>query len=269
MHPILFHTGPVTLYSYGFMIALGVLAGMGYLIVAGKREVKLTFDQANTLFLYVFLAALIGGKLFLILEDTGRYLHHPEQLFSGRGFVFYGSFLLAVPVMAWFFKKNRLPLYRMLDIMAITTCLVHLFGRIGCFLAGCCYGKPTDSMLGVAFTDPACYAEPLNTPLYPTQLMEAGYILIVMVMLLFLKGKRRFPGELFLGYLTLYAAGRFVLEFFRGDAARGFLVKDYLSHSQFVALCVIAVVVILHRNMLKKASSPNVGKGIYEERNED
>lgn len=246
MHPILFEAASITLYSYGLMIAVGIVAGMSYLIVEGKKSVGLTFDQANTLFLVVFLAAVVGGKLFLFFEDPSGHLRDPRNLFSGRGFVFYGSFLLAVPTMWWFFKKNKLHPYKMLDVMAITTCLVHLSGRIGCFLAGCCYGKPTNSWIAVTFSDPSSHAEPLHTPLFPTQLMEAGYILLVMITLLALKRRRRFYGQLFLTYLILYAIGRFALEYLRGDLARGFIVEDYLSHSQFIALGVLAGVALVY-----------------------
>jgi hypothetical protein len=116
------------------MIALGIVAGMGYLIIEGKKEAGLTFDQANALFLFIFFAAVVGGKLFLFLEDPPGYIQDPARLLTGRGFVFYGSFLLAIPTMWWFFRKHKLPGYRMLDVMAITACFVHLFGRIGCFM---------------------------------------------------------------------------------------------------------------------------------------
>ncbi len=246
MHPVLFEIGGITIYSYGLMIALGAVAGVTYLAIQGKRESGLTFDQANNLFLIIFFAALVGGKVFLFFEDPSLYLSEPGRLVRGRGFVFYGSFLFAVPSMWWYFKRQHLHPYRMLDIMAITTCLVHMFGRIGCFLAGCCHGTPTDSFLGVTFTDPACYAEPLNTPLHPTQLYEAFYILLVMMLLLYLRGRREFYGQLFLLYLILYAAGRFVLEFFRGDDARGFVIDGFMSNSQSIAVCVIAVVAITY-----------------------
>ncbi len=245
----------MTLYSYGFMIAIGIVAGMGYLVVVGKREVGLTFDQANTLFLLIFLAAVVGGKLFLFFEDPVRFWHAPMELLRGHGFVFYGSFLLAIPAMWWFFETRKLPLYRMLDIMAITTCLVHIFGRLGCFLAGCCYGKPTAAGLSVTFTDPASYAKPLNSPLYPTQLMEASYIFLVMLMLLALKKRRRFYGQTFLSYLMLYAIGRFAIEFFRGDSSRGFIMEGYLSHSQFIALCVFVVVVFVYVAWSRRANN--------------
>jgi phosphatidylglycerol---prolipoprotein diacylglyceryl transferase len=241
MHPILFEVGSITFYSYGFMIALGVIGGVAYMFLQGRRDVGLTFDQANTLFLLIFIAAFVGGKVFLLLENPSLYLNAPKKLLTGRGFVFYGSFLFAIPTMLWFFKKHKLNTYKMLDVMAIVTCIVHMFGRLGCFLAGCCYGKPTTGPLGITFTNEACQA-PLNTLLVPTQLLEAGFIFLVMLLLLLIKSKfQKFYGQLFLLYLILYAIGRSVLEIFRGDVARGFIIDGYLSHSQFIALLVIIV----------------------------
>jgi len=252
MHPVLFELAGVKVYSYGFMIALGAIAGVAYMAIQGKKEVGLTFDQANTLFLFIFAAAFVGGKVFLFFEDPSFYIHSPLKLLKGRGFVFYGSFLFAIPTMLWFFRKHKLNTYKMLDVMAITTCLVHMFGRIGCFLAGCCYGKPTDSFFGTTFTDPACYADPKNVPLHPTQLYEAGYIFLVMIGLLLLRNRRRFYGQLFLLYLILYAAGRSILEIFRGDEERGYVIKDVVSHSQFIAFGIIVVTVYVYTVWARK-----------------
>jgi phosphatidylglycerol:prolipoprotein diacylglycerol transferase len=247
MHPVLFRVGDLSIYSYGLMIALGAIVGVAYMAVQGKKQVGLTFDQANMLFLLIFIAAFFGGKVFLFFEDPASYLSHPKNLLTGRGFVFYGSFIFAVPTMLLFFRKHRLSTYEMLDVMAITTCLVHIFGRIGCFLAGCCYGLPTSSFFGVVFSDPFCFAQPHDVPLHPTQLYEAFYIFIVLMFLLWLRNRRQFAGQLFLLYLILYAFGRCVIELFRGDEARGYILKDYLSHSQFIALIIITISVYFYR----------------------
>lgn len=253
MHPVLFETFSITVYSYGLMIAVGIAAGMTYLIIQGRKELGLTFDQANSLFLAIFIAAVAGGKLFLFFEEPSFYIDNPGKLLTGRGFVFYGSFLAAVPAMWWLFRKFSLPPYQMLDLMAVTTCFVHMFGRIGCFLAGCCFGKPTDSGFGVTFTDDTSYAEPRHTPLYPTQLMEAGWILLILLLLFRLKRKRLFHGQLFLLYLILYAVGRFVIEYYRGDAGRGFIIEGYVSHSQLIAICVAAAVATLYISWSKRS----------------
>lgn len=254
MHPILFELGGITVYSYGFMIALGVIGAVTYLFFQGRKDVGLTFDQANSLFLIIFIAAFVGGKVFLFFENPSLYTEQPGKLLAGRGFVFYGSFLFAVPAMLWFFLKHKLNTYKMLDVMAVVTCIVHMFGRIGCFLAGCCYGKPTSGPLGVTFTDAACQA-PLNQSLVPTQLLEAGYILLVMLLLLLIKSRfQKFYGQLFLLYVILYAIGRSVLEIFRGDVARGFIIDGILSHSQFIALLVILAAGFVYVRWSKKNS---------------
>jgi phosphatidylglycerol---prolipoprotein diacylglyceryl transferase len=256
MYPILFEVGPVVIYSYGFMIALGALAGVAYMAVQGKKEVGLTFDQANTLFVLIFVAAFAGGKFFLFFEDPEFYYKNPMKLMMGRGFVFYGSFLFAVPVMLWYFRRQRLPVYTMLDVMAVTTCLVHAFGRLGCFLAGCCHGKPTSSALGVTFTSEVCFAKPLHTPLHPTQLYEAFFIFAVMGVLLFLRSRRKFYGQLFFVYLLAYAVGRFVIEYFRGDYSRGYVIDGYLSISQLVAMLIFVTVAILYLRRSRTSAIP-------------
>jgi len=241
MYPVVFRFGDLSIHGYGLMIAIGAFAGVFYMARQGKKELNLSFDQANYLFLIIFAAAFIGGKFFLFLEDPSDYLAHPARLFRGSGFVFYGSFLFAVPCMLLFFQRHALPAWSMLDIMAITTCLVHFFGRLGCFLAGCCYGIPTDFIGAVVFTDPACVAEPKGVPLHPTQLYEAGFILIVLFYLLWLRDKKQFQGQLFILYLGLYGAGRFILEYFRGDSERGFVMNGLLSHSQLISLLLMTV----------------------------
>jgi phosphatidylglycerol:prolipoprotein diacylglycerol transferase len=129
----------------------------------------------------------------------------------------------------------------MLDIMAITTLIVHGMGRIGCFLAGCCYGTPYNGFLSVVFTDPLCQARPLNTPLHPTQLYSVFLIFGIMVVLWIIKERKSFAGQLFILYLILYSFGRIWIEIFRGDLSRGYVVDQLISNSQFISLMVFLV----------------------------
>lgn len=251
MHPTLFKV-PVpdfleglfgeyfTVYAYGLCIVIGAIAGVTYVAYESKKQFDLSFDKVNTLFLLLLLAAVVGGKAFLYFEDPVRYAGNIKGLLSGRGFVFYGSLLFCIPAMLWYFRKNKIPIMPMLDIMAVTTCLVHMFGRIGCFMAGCCHGIEWHGPLAITFTDPKCLAKPLNTPLHPTQLYSATLILCILLVLLFVKKRKLFDGQLFLLYLILYAMGRSVIEVFRGDISRGFVIEEYLSNSQFISLLVLA-----------------------------
>src|SRR6478752_6048806 len=254
MHPVLFEVGNFTIYTYGFCIAIGALLGLTYMTLEGKKQFGLTFDTTNTLFILIVAAAIAGGKVFFFFEDPAYYLKNLNMLFTGSGFVFYGSFLFAVPVMLWFFKRYKIPILAMLDVMALVTCIVHGFGRIGCFMAGCCYGKPTESIFGVIFSSQVCQARPLDTALHPTQLYEAGFIFCLFGFLYFLKTRKKFDGQLFLLYLILYAVGRAVLETLRGDIARGFIIKDWLSHSQFISLIILLVAGICYIRLSKKSA---------------
>jgi phosphatidylglycerol---prolipoprotein diacylglyceryl transferase len=254
MHPILFKVGSFTIYTYGFFIALGAVLGGLYMWWQGKKQFGWTFDQANTLFVLLIFAGVIGGKVFVLFEDPTYYLKNLSKLFSGSGFVFYGSLLTAIPVMLWFFKKNKIPTLAMLDVMAIVTCIVHGLGRIGCFNAGCCYGLQTDSFLGVVFTDPVCQANPLNVPLHPTQLYEATLIFGILIFLLIRKKYKKFDGQQFILYLIIYAIGRSALETLRGDLERGFIIKGWLSNSQFISALVIGVAIYFYVKLNRKAN---------------
>ncbi|MCB0491744.1 MAG: prolipoprotein diacylglyceryl transferase [Cyclobacteriaceae bacterium] len=257
MYPILFEIGSITIYSYGFFIAVGAILGLIYMARQGKKRFGITYDQSNSLFIYIVVAAYVGGKVFFFFENPTYYVHHIGKLFSGNGFVFFGSLLFAIPTMLWFFKKNKIPTLPMLDVMAIVTCIVHGFGRIGCFMSGCCHGQPTDSFLSVIFTNPVCQAEPLNTPLHPTQLYESAFIFSLMATLLWIKSRKKFDGQLFLIYLIVYSIGRSFLEMLRGDEERGFLIQDVLSHSQFISLIVIAIAIYFYVKLKRKGKLLN------------
>lgn len=265
MHPVLFTWNlpegllnllpflPETLApkSYGTLIALGVVAAWLY----GVRESKkfgITRDTVTDMILWLILASFVGGKVLFYLEDPGYYFQNGRWSQSiGNGFVFYGSMLFTFPTLWWFFKKKNIPALKMIDVIAIGGALVHLIGRLGCFMAGCCHGVPTDSWVGVIFTDPICHAEPLGTPLHPTQLYSVGMLLIILSVLFLVKSKRKFDGQLFPIYLMLYSVGRSIIEEFRGDEARGFIMDGWLSHSQFISLFIFAGAAFLYYRFSK------------------
>src|SRR5258706_11048693 len=253
MHPTLFELGSITIYTYGFCIAIGALLGFAYMAWQGKKLFGTTFDQSNTLFILLVLAGFVGGKFFMLFENPSHYFSHPKELISGGGFVFYGSLLFTIPTMLWFFKKNKIPTLAMLDVMAAVTCIVHGFGRIGCFNAGCCYGKPTQGFLGVVFTDPACQAQPLNVALHPTQLYEASAIFLILIILFIIDRNKKFDGQVFITYLILYAITRSVIELFRGDLQRGFVIDDVLSYSQFTSIITASVAIYFYVKLKRKA----------------
>jgi phosphatidylglycerol:prolipoprotein diacylglycerol transferase len=258
MHPELFSIGNFTIHTYGFLIMIGAVLGYIHMAWACKRELGIDPDKLQTIAIYTILAAFIGGKVFFYFEKPDYYFKTPSNMLEDfrTGFVFYGSLIFALPIIVWYFRKEKWPLWPMLDRLAITTLIIHSLGRMGCFFAGCCHGLPTDQPWGVTFTDRLSQATPLNTPLHPTQLYEVGWLLIILVFLLMFKRYKRFEGQLFMLYLMAYAVGRGIIEIFRGDIRRGFIIENVLSHSQFISLVLIALTLWVYFKRRKK--------GLYE-----
>jgi len=243
MHPELVHIGSLTVYTYAFLIALGTLIAALFTKWRAKKELRLK-ELSNNFFYLIFIAGFVGGKLFYYLENPSKYFNNPKLLldnFSG-GFVFYGSFITIIPVLIWYLKKHKILVLPMLDILAITTLIVHSIGRLGCFFGGCCYGKPTDSFTGMVF--PTTH----GTKVHPSQLYEITALLIIMAILLYIKKKQQFKGQLFLLYIIFYAIARNILELFRGDT-RGFIIDGVLSHSQFIALVLILTTIFIYQKI--------------------
>jgi phosphatidylglycerol:prolipoprotein diacylglycerol transferase len=143
-------------------------------------------------------------------------------------------------------KKHRLPAWKVADMGAPSIALGEAIGRWGCFAAGCCYGKPTDGPLGVRFTDPFAHdavGTPLDVPLHPTQIYLSVNAFLIFLILQWAYRRRTFDGEVFWLYVLLYAITRGLIENFRGDSVRGFLIPGVLSTSQFIGLVAAAAAV--------------------------
>ena len=239
MYPRLLELGPVTIYTYGVLLAAAYLVGLKLAMVRAKTR---GLDQTRVLDLgiYIIISALVGAKLLLLFTDLGTYTANPRELLSlaRSGGVFYGGLILAVTVALLYIRRIGLPLWTTCDVFAPGIALGHVVGRLGCLFAGCCYGKPTTMPWGITFTDPFAAANvgtPLNVPLHPTQLYEAGAEGLILLLLLATETRgRRFPGRTFWLYMLLYAISRYVIEMYRGDPGRGTVFM--FSTSQFISL---------------------------------
>lgn len=249
MYPILFEIGGWPVYSYGVLLAAAYLIGLQLAVVRARRA---GVDPAKIMDLgiYLIIAALVGAKLMLVAVDFDYFRQQPRELLSlvRAGGVFYGGLIGAVAVGFWIMRRYRLPIWSTADLMAPGIALGHVVGRFGCLLAGCCYGRPTDVPWAITFTDPVAFTNvgtPLQTPLHPTQLYDAGAELLILGLLLGLERKGKpFQGRTFWSYLVLYGISRFIIEFYRGDANRGTVLFD-LSTSQFVSLLLVPVSLIM------------------------
>lgn len=239
MYPELFSLGPITVYSYGVLLAVSYLVGL-WLAMRRARAWGLDANRVLDLGIYIIIAALIGAKLLLLVVDFDQFRRSPADLMSlaRSGGVFYGGLILAVLVAFWYMHKHRLPLWTTCDVFAPGIALGHVTGRLGCLAAGCCYGRPTSLPWGITFTNPLAAANvgtPLGIPLHPTQIYEAGAELLILLVLLATERRGRpFPGRTFWGYMFLYAVSRYIIENYRGDP-RG-TVFGIFSTSQFISL---------------------------------
>lgn len=256
MHPVLIRIGPLTIHTYGVLVAAGFLLGLGLAVRQAKKE-GISPERIVDIGFYVLLAALIGSRLFFIAVNPGYYFRHPLDIFKiwEGGLVFYGGLILAIPTALWYMRRHDLDVWKMSDIFAPSVAIGHAIGRLGCFSAGCCFGKPADLPWAITFLDPECLAT-TGIPLHPTQLYESLGELINFVILVTLRRYQSFKGQLFLAYLILYSVLRFTVEIFRGDAARGYIVVG-ISVSQGISIIVgLAAAVVIVRKLRRKPMVP-------------
>ncbi|HEX5854730.1 MAG TPA: prolipoprotein diacylglyceryl transferase [Thermoanaerobaculia bacterium] len=257
MHPELIRIGSFALPSYGLMMALGFLAAL-WLVRKRAPAFGVAPDVASDIGIWVLLSGLVGSKLLLVIVDWPQYVSSWSGLrdLARAGGVFYGGLMGAVVATAVLLRRREIPFFKFADIAAPSVALGQCLGRVGCLLAGCCWGRICALPWAITFTDQNAHDNvgvPLNFPLHPTQIYEALGTLALCVLLIVLE-RRRYSGETFVRYLFGYALLRFTIELFRGDP-RG-SVFGLMSTSQFIALCGVAAAAVLWALRRRTASAP-------------
>jgi phosphatidylglycerol:prolipoprotein diacylglycerol transferase len=248
MHPVLFDFHGFAIYSYGLLLAAAYLLGLQFARMRARTR-GLPAQRVMDLGIWIIISALVGAKLLLLIVDFRQYTSSPADLLglARSGGVFYGGLIGAVTVALIYLRRNRLPLWTTTDVFAPAIALGHAVGRLGCLMAGCCFGRPTSLPWAITFTNPQAAANvgtPLGIPLHPTQLYEAGAELLILgVLLAWERRGRPFPGRTFWTYMLLYGVSRFIIEFYRGDT-RG-VVFGALSTSQFVSVVLVPLAIVM------------------------
>ena len=212
MYPILFKIGPLEIYSYGVMVALGFLAAV---FLAARDAKKAGLDPAKIvdLFLWILISGLAGGRLLYVAMNIEGYILNPLDIamLNKGGLIFYGGLIAAFLTGVYFVRRNGMPTMKVADLIAPYIALGQAAGRVGCFLNGCCWGKVSNSAFAIHF---------MGTPFrrHPTQLYSA---LLLAAIFLFLRPRSRkdraFSGQIFLTYLLFYSVMRFLIEFIRDE----------------------------------------------------
>jgi len=248
MHRILFNIGPWPVYSYGAMISLGIIAGTALAWYLAKRDGTKFANSVLDLVLYVTVAGIIGARLLYVVfewEYYGKNLAEILALWHG-GLSVQGAVLGGLLAVIYYCRRYELPFWEFGDYLAPGLFLGQAIGRFGCFLNGCCYGKPTESFLGVVFppgTD--AYFAFGATPLLPSQLFEVAYNLIMLGLLLLIVRKKPFNGFFVLSYFLFYSFGRFLIEFTRTNnlfTVYGLTVAQVACVFTFTASLVLMIV---------------------------
>jgi phosphatidylglycerol:prolipoprotein diacylglycerol transferase len=289
MRPELVHLFGGALHTYGVLIALGFLLALVLTMRQARREGS-DPDRLLDLAFWIMLAGFTGARVLFIITDLSFYVGACRGDGSPRttgqavwectralhvwegGLVWYGGFLAALAVAVYVLHRRRMKILRTADLIIPVVALGHFFGRLGCFAAGCCFGKPTASAIGVAFgTKSLAFNDLLDAlpagatatmPLHPAQLYEAAGELAIFAWLLWVRRGKRFDGQVLLAYLLTYPVLRTIVEVFRGDAGRRFVWElptpglnrllglspdalSFLSVSQFISLLVAAGALVL------------------------
>jgi phosphatidylglycerol:prolipoprotein diacylglycerol transferase len=244
MYPKILDFGPITVHTYGLLLAAAFIAGI-WITSRNARKAGINPDSIWNMGLVVIFSALVGAKLLLLFSNYHYYSQNFREIFSlstlrSTG-VYYGGLLLALASAAWYLTKKRLPTWKIADMAAPGIALGQAIGRLGCLSAGCCYGKPTHMPWGITFTSQYAYENvgvPLNVPLHPTQIYESVGTFCLFLFLKWRLSRKHITGQILLEYLALYAILRFVIEFYRDDD-RGFVLNGMLSTSQFIAILTV------------------------------
>lgn len=248
MYPELIRIGPVVIGSYGLMLAIAFIVGI-FVTTKLSEQRNIDGDRVLNLCFIILVSAIIGSRLLYVVthldEFRGRWLYtflpvQPDGSIGLNGLIFLGGFIGALLASLWYVRRRDIPPFKMADSVAPALALGLFFGRIGCFLNGCCFGKECDAAWGMQF--------PIESPagfimgdavIHPTQLYSSGYALLIFGVLMYLNRKKIAEGWLAASFLVLYGVARFVVDFFR-YYEQEMIVIGGLDWNQIISLCMIA-----------------------------
>lgn len=240
MHPILFVLGPITIYSFGLMLAVAILV-CSYLMGRDARRLNISKDLVYDFVFWTALTGILGARLFYILLNLDFFVADPSELLQIQhgGLAWQGGLIVGIPTAIWFLKRKGIALLPFLDLASPYVALGQAIGRIGCFLNGCCQGSP------VAWGP---YFPVYHARLHPTQIYESIGLLVVFLILKKKAGGAHRPGEVMTTYLMLAASLRFAVQFFREDYVPVF---GGLGIFQWICVGLFAAGVVVLRNLKK------------------
>ena len=242
MKPVLLELWGLKIYGYGLMIALGIISSV---LLLNKRAKERGYNEDNILDMTIIavVSGILGGKLLYIITDLEAIMKEPSNIIKnfGEGFVIYGAIIGGALGAYVYCKRKKWQVLEVFDLITPSLPLAQGFGRIGCLLAGCCYGSETDVPWAIVFKE-SLFA-PNNVHLHPTQIYSSVFNFILAIFLIWYDKGNKIKGRTFSMYLILYSLGRFLIEFLRDDP-RGNV--GIFSTSQFISLFVFILGILLY-----------------------
>jgi len=263
MYPILFQIGSFPLHTFGVMLAIGILVGSTVLLRETRRlhDPQITEARIQRLVWYVVGAVVLGGRLLHVILNWDYYsgrLSEIPAIWEG-GLVMYGGLVAVFGTVIGYAIIHKMNILRLCDLVAPSCFLGNAIGRWGCFFAGDDFGKPTDSWVGITFTqrEGSLPGTPFGVPVHPTQIYMSLKSLAIFAVCYWLTRRKKFDGQVVGVAVILYAVLRSIVEIFRGDEDRGFVFDGLVSTSQFISIFMFAAgVLILWMAPRRPANAP-------------
>jgi len=248
MQPILFKIGSVSVPAHSFMLSLAFIIGALIVIGVCKKQI-ISINNIFVLIILIQISGILGSRLLFVINNYSQFKTVLLKVFSLSlgGFAFTGGLFLSILVAIIYIKLNNLPFWKISDCVVPSIAVGIFLTKIGCFLGGCCYGKETSSFLGVQFPADSLAAQKFGVQhlVHPTQLYEAfSGLIILAIAILYVPKHRKFEGQLFLSFMTLYLIGRTLNEAFRGDAVHNYIFN--LSQTQFLNIIFIFLAILVY-----------------------
>jgi phosphatidylglycerol:prolipoprotein diacylglycerol transferase len=239
MHPVLFSIGDFSFRFYGLMIAIGTLVAFWF-VTTKKKDISLTDDDLLDLLLWLIVICILGAKIVYILSHNPLYfIQNPKDIISGSGLSFVGIVIFGLGTTWFYAKKKKVNFFALIDILSPAVMIGYFFGRIGCFLNGCCFGLPTDSWIGFRFVSVDSYSR------YPTQLFIAAGAIVSFFILRAIYKNKKFHGVVFGWFLLLYSIITFVVGFYR-DMPRYYGLQLTLNQYSTFIIVPIAICILIY-----------------------
>ena len=265
MHPILIEPFGFPITTYGLMAAVAFIT-FWFCAVTRGRSLGYDTDFLQNLMTIIVICAMIGARLLHVIVNFNDYANEPSRIFAREGYVFLGGFVFAVAISYWYIRRKQQSVLGVADLFAPFLPLAHAIGRMGCFLYGCCWGAQCSASIGVRFpqNSPA-WVDHINQglinldalfslPVHATQLYSVAANLAICGILLLIRGRQSFQGQLAMLYLILYSLSRTVIEMFRNDP-RGIMLG--LSTSQWLGIALLITGCVGYWLLMKKNLTPD------------